>query len=347
MHSTLQHAFEQESEYVFAEDISRDGRKQFFTGTLAQFSAIYESKKNRHWYECLQENRPSRIFLDVDANESICIDDIVQHLRAALNAFVEDKLDVVPNIEIIDSSGTNKFSWHIVVTNVVLKNVYHVGAFVRRLLIWFRNVPVMQNIDTAVYTRNRMFRLPESSKFGSPRVLRSNKHWSKLLVQVPCTAPLKCMEVDGSNPISTSAAPLALFFEQEDGTWSRIRRNQVATSCSMRCPQALTPVLDWLDTNEQGETQRHKIRLKSNGILSVASKSRRCLIAERTHKGNHIWYQVDLTHRQIVQRCMDSDCSGQKHIVSCPKQIWTRWTSEWMSSEPTPNNQNTLFNMSY
>ncbi len=346
MHATLQRALEHAGEYVFAEDVSGDGRKHFFSGSLAQFSALYEQKVLRHWYECLQEDRPSRVFLDVDATQPICIDDIVQHLRAALVAFVEGKADVTPCIEVIDSSGQNKFSWHIVVTNVVLKNVYHVGAFVRRLLIWFRDVPVMQYIDTAVYTRNRMFRLPESSKFGSPRVLRSPKHWAQLLVQVPCAAPLDCLEVDESVPVSTSSPPLALFRENEDGSWSRIGRT-VAYSRSTACPRLLDPVLDWLDTHEHGETQRHKIRLRSTGLFSIASRSRRCHIAGRTHKGNHIWYQVDLTNRQIVQRCMDSACSRHKHVIPCPEHIWSRWTSGWRTVEPTPNNQNTLFNMSY
>lgn len=358
MFTTLRRAIECGAEYVVAEDVSSDGKKQFYTGTLEKLRRVYQKKTNHHWYECLQENRTSRLFLDVDAKQSMNIEDVVVKLRAALDAFLKHKdIAITPVIEVLDSSGTHKFSWHIIVTNVIFKNVYHVGAFVRRLLLWYADCPDMQAIDSAVYTRNRMFRLPGSSKFGSLRVLRSDKPWWKLLVQIPTAQPIECLEIDQSEPTSTSAPPHELFHEHEDGTWSAfeaIHPNWERTtpayahrgSSTMSCG-LIYPVLDWIDRHEHGETQRYKLKLLSSGKYCVSSKSRKCRIAGRTHKGNHIWYLLDLPNRQIVQRCLDADCGKQKHIIPCPEHIWDRWTTGWVSVEPAPNNQNTLYNISY
>lgn len=358
MFSTLHRAIERGDEYVVAEDVSSDGKKQFYTGTLEKLRRVYQTKTHHHWYECLQENRTSRLFLDVDAKQPLDIGGVVTKLNTALDAFLKHKgLDVQPVIEVLDSTGTHKYSWHILVTNVIFKNVYHVGAFVRRLLLWYADCPDMQAIDSAVYTRNRMFRLPGSSKFGSPRVLRADKPWWQLLVQMPTVHPVDCLEIDQSVPVSTSAPPHELFREHEDGTWSAFasadgtwartapayaHRSSSTMSCGL-----ISPVLDWLDRHEQGETQRHKLKLLESGKYCVSSKSRKCRIAGRTHKGNHIWYMLDLPNRQIVQRCMDAECGKRKHIIPCPEHIWDRWTAGWMSVEPAPNNQNTLYNISY
>lgn len=349
MYSTLQQAIDRKAQYVVAEDVSSDGKKHFYAGTLDELRTIYDSKSTHHWYECLQEHRSSRLFLDVDAKTQISIQNIVDKLTTALTHMLSSRrIDIQPNVEILDSSGSNKYSWHILVTNVIFKNVYHVGAFVRKLLLYYDDCPEISSVDSAVYTRNRMFRLAGSSKYNSQRILRatSGKPWWELLVQMPTSTAIDCMEIDGSVPVSTSASPKVLFREREDGTWARVGK-QYDNSYSNGCTPLISPVLDWLDRHEHAEIQRHKIKLIANGTYCVSSKSRRCHIAGRTHKGNHIWYQLDLSHRQIAQRCLDAECGKRRHYISCPEHIWDKWTAGWMSVEPAPNNQNTLYNVSY
>jgi len=348
MFPTLYKALQQNADYVVAEDLSNDGRKQFYSGTLEHLKRLYDTKAHHYWYECLMEDRPSRLFLDVDATTNVDIHEIVHNLRTAILAMLESKsIPIEPDIHIMDSSGDSKYSWHILVTNVVLKNVYHVGAFVRRLLLFYADAPTMQTIDSAVYTRNRMFRLPGSSKFGSQRVLRSEQPWYEMMVQIPCASPIECLEIDGSVPESTSSPPLALFREQEDGSWSRLGRKYTAGNSSNCTTRLIAPVLDWLDHHEHAETLRHKVKFVSSGHYIVPAKSRKCYIAGRTHKGNAIWYKLDLTKRQIRQRCLDSDCARRSHLIPCPDNIWDRWVGGWAAVEPRPNNQKTLYNMSY
>jgi hypothetical protein len=346
MFSTLQKAIERKSDYVFAEDVHKAGKKQFYTGTIQELQTIVEGVDGTpHFYECLMEHRPSRLFLDVDSSSPLDINTLVEILRAAIVAKYSNSQ---PDIQLLDSSGPNKYSWHIIVTNIILKNVYHVGAFVRRLVLYMDDSPLAAVIDTAVYTRNRMFRLPGSSKKGSTRVLRSNNGtpWQDLIVQIPCAHPLTCLEIDESEPTSTSHKPEDLFVDNGNDTWSP--RGQRASGGSLLDRNTLlTPILDWLDRYEQSKTIRRKIKLLETGYYIVPANSRKCYIANRTHKGNAIWYMIDLTEKKIYQRCLDDDCGKRRHLMNVPPEVWHKWSGAWMFAEPPPNNQNTLYNISY
>lgn len=345
MFHTLQKAIGQKTDYVFAEDVSATGKKQFHTGTIAELQTIVSNRSTRHFYECLMEHRASRLFLDVDSTSSLDIHELVELLRAGIVAKFKQH---EPNIQILDSSGPNKYSWHIIVTNVILKNVYHVGAFVRRLVLYMADSPLVAAIDTAVYTRNRMFRLEGSSKMGSSRVLRSLSEvpWWELLVQVSCAHPLICLEIDETEPVSTSQKPHNLFTDNGNGTWSPKTQRTHGGFLMDRNP-LLTPILDWLDKYEQAKIIRHKIKLLETGYYVVPANSRKCYIANRTHKGNAIWYMIDLTEKKIYQRCLDDDCGKRRHLMNVPAEVWHKWSDAWMSVEPPSNNQNTLYNISY
>lgn len=343
MFQTLQKAIENRSEYVIAEDISTCGKKHFYTGNITQLREIYDTKRQHHWYECLMENRPARLFIDVDSTIPFDIVQLVDILKQAI--VVQFKLNQ-PNIEILDSTGLHKYSWHIVVTNCILKNVYHVGAFVRRLVLFMQASPLAAAVDTAVYTRNRMFRIAGSCKMGSERVLRSEKPWWELFVQVPCENPLVCLEIDGSEPVSTSQKPNELFEATGENTWTSKSHRRTGGSVFNR-NTLLAPILDWLDRHEHAQIIHRKIKLLETGYYIVPANSRKCYIANRTHKGNAIWYMIDLTERKIYQRCLDADCGKRRHLMDVPTSVWHKWTSVWMSVEPPPNNQNTLYNISY
>lgn len=343
MFPTLREAIERKSDYVFAEDVHQAGKKQFYAGTLVELQAIVNNRVQPHFYECLMEHRPSRLFLDIDSTYPLDINKLVELLRAGIIAkFVGSQ----PDIQLLDSSGPNKYSWHIIVTNVILKNVYHVGAFVRRLVLYMDDSPLARVIDTAVYTRNRMFRLSGSSKMGSERVLRSEVPWQDLIVQVPCAHPLTCLEIDNSEPTSTSHKPEDLFVDNGNDTWSPKSQRASGGAFLDRNP-LLAPILDWLDRHEQAKIIRRKIKLLETGYYIVPANSRKCYIANRTHKGNAIWYMIDLTERKIYQRCLDADCGKRRHLMNVPPEVWHKWLGAWTSAEPPPNNQNTLYNISY
>lgn len=339
--STLQHLTP--DQLVIAQDISPSGQKTFLKDTLCSLQQIYESCAEKHWYECLLENRPSRIFLDIESTDTVDLEYLLTRLQEAIRL----KFDLQASIEILDSCSEQKQSWHIIVTNIYLKNVYHVGAFVRRFALSLQGHPCREAIDTAVYTRNRMFRIAGSCKFGSNRVLKNQNPWYKLLVQAVGVPFLTCNEIDESTPISTSIKPEQLFIRTQSGEWQRGRRlasplDQSKTNCPM-----LSPILDWLDRNLNAQTCRHSCSFNVLGHYRVSTRSKKCQIAGREHRGNNIWFDIDV-HRQLVhQRCYDEECRYKFHEINIPMSLWCPWKNSWRQVIHAPRNKKTLFNMSY
>ena len=352
MYHTLHDALQsvQTDQLIVAEDISKCGKKQFYTGNVDTLNTLYSSLTRKHWYECLVENRPSRIFLDVESEHPVDIRAIV----AVLKQCVQQKYKITPLIQVMDSCSPTKNSWHLVCTNVVLRNVYQVGAFVRRLVLFMDGSEMRNAIDTAVYTKNRMFRIKDSSKFNSTRILKHGKEWFELLVQpLTNTVPLECLEIDNSCPVSTSMPPEKLFIETARGTWvrahsHRLQRGQISQS---HCPM-LTTILDWLDRTVDAKTCRHNTKMLDTGHYFVMTRSKKCEIAKRSHRGNNIWFNIDVIRQKVVQRCFDQECcrSSEEYVVDVPSEVWLKWTTTWSEIVRTPSgkrNENTLYNMTF
>lgn len=344
MYRTLRSALQalEPGKIIVAQDVSRTGQKVFYCQTVGALNDMYARLKDKHWYECLVEQRPSRIFLDIESDTiQVPIDDIVAVLKEA----VKHKFQKDAEVHVIDSCSDAKQSWHVLCTNIYLKNVYHVGAFVRRFVLSMQGLPMSTAIDTAVYTKNRMFRVVGSSKFGSSRVLKHPMHWHQLLVQNECTSYEECMEIDGSVPSSTSLSPDRLF-QRSGNEWVRKKQRYASNSVQCAC-RALNPVLDWLDRHYAGETMRHNMSTTDNGRYRVSSRSKQCRIAGREHKNNKIWFDILLEKQEIQQRCYDSDCRHAFAAVDAPKEIWSAWNQSWQESIRAPINKNTLFNIVY
>lgn len=345
-HKTLHSALAQMrvDSVVFARDVTASGKKMFFVGQLDQATQVYKQTADKHWYECLLENRATRLFLDVESEGEINIDAIVD----AFKLTVLHKYNVEPEFTVLTSCSPQKASYH-VVADILFKNVYHVGAFVRRTLLFANeSVPDLRAVDTAVYTKNRMFRVLGSRKFGSSRVLtHPTKQMCECLVQCPQpSVPVyDCLEIDRTEPVSTSMAPLTMFYMAEDGEWYRNTPVTASrTSETVNCP-LVTPVLDELDRTLNAKTCRHNMRLSPSGHYLVSTRSKQCQIAGRAHRGNNIWFMLDLNRRIVYQKCYDASCQAKAHVVSVP-HAWERWTSAWRVPVDVPNNEKTLFNTS-
>ena len=305
----------QKNQIIIAEDINSTGAKQFHVDYVENLNQLYFSKTEKHWYEVLVENKPSRLFLDVESETKVVnVDKLVEDLANVLLYFLQRKnSSVVPIFEVLDSSSSKKSSFHIICTNVYFANIYHVGAFVRKLVCGYMlNEEDCSAIDTAVYTKNRMFRVNGSTKFGSARVLKNDNNWDALLVQTPSPVSevFQCKEVDSSSPISTSMHPKDLFeYNIDKEIWvSKVVHHARAESMSTDCP-LLEPVFDWLDKIHDAEIQRYDQRLHPDGYISVTSGSLNCQIKNRKHKSNHIYFTFDINKQTVRQKCHDNECN--------------------------------------
>ena len=147
-------------------------------------------------------------------------------------------------------------------------------------------------------------------------------------------------------PISTSASPYALFHRTDSGQWIR-REKTIRLNATKTCCPILSPILDWLDRNHEACTVRYGTNMSASGHYRVSTRSRKCAIAGRVHKGNNIWFDIDTRHKTVQQRCYDEECRRRSVDMNVPDNLWSKWHNAWMSLEPAPKNENTLYNMSY
>jgi hypothetical protein len=251
---------------------------------------------------------------------------------------------------VLDSSSPQKTSYHLI-GDLVFTNIYHIGAFVRRVLMAMhtQNIPERHAIDHAVYTRNRMFRIKGSTKCGSKRVLTHPQPWHHLLVQAQAQATdcCSCLELDQSVPRSTSMHPLQLFVREKDGHWSNVHSAHAPTASELSDTYPLLPIVRWLDEHLEAAIVRHGIKMTSDGRCLVQTRSKRCQIADRVHKGNHIWFCIDTRTLKVTQHCHDSVCGSGHKEIDLPLDVWERWFTMWSVPVAIPKNKKTLFNTSY
>ena len=125
LQSALQHITLQK--IIIAQDISKHGQKIFLLDEIESLKHKYKQLVQKHWYECLVENRPTRIFLDIESNEQINIEEIVDFLKKA----IEIKFKIKGHIECLESCSSKKQSWHVVCTNIFLKNLVLVMGLIK------------------------------------------------------------------------------------------------------------------------------------------------------------------------------------------------------------------------
>jgi len=320
---------------IVAEDIDASGKKRFYAETVSDLALLYSRLRQHHWYECLQEDRPTRLFLDVESNGQVDIKAIVRILSIMVKVFIKANNGTfkTPIFQVLDSSSSTKTSYHIICTNLYLKNVYHVGAFVRRCVLTMLQKNIESgSIDTGVYTLNRMFRVNGSTKFGSERCLKHDLPWTELLVQSPSPEHLDvycCNEMDQSTPRSTSSAPEDLF-EHDGERWISKRKISVMSATINTECLLLEPILDFLDHTLQADLNRYDQKMTEDGAVMVNSGSKCCQIAQRTHNGNHIWFRIDIIKQTVCQCCYDNDCKEKRpFLVNIPKTCWDKWNDEW------------------
>jgi hypothetical protein len=345
----------EKTEMIIAEDFAVNGVKRFHVGSLGDLHQLYIGMQNKHWYETLQEKRQSRLFLDIESESSVVdIKSLVGYISDRLQEFLTYRgSTIVPNFEILNSSSPIKSSFHVICTNVFFENIYHVGAFVRRVIcIMIKNDMDYSAIDESVYTKNRMFRINGSTKFGSERRLKHALPWTSLLVQSQNTTGevFTCKEIDDTTPCSTSFKTSDLFeFDNVKQMWiTKKKRYAGAADCVSTECTLLDPIFDWLDNTQRAEIQRYDQSFKPEGKIMVSSGSRCCQIQNREHKGNHIWFMIDINRQTVFQHCYDADCmkikkflneNSDKMSIGCkkihvPTTCWDLWNNEWNATVP-------------
>tara|TARA_E500000331_G_C17214730_1_gene695371 strand:- start:350 stop:1471 length:1122 start_codon:yes stop_codon:yes gene_type:complete len=323
--------------FTIIDNISTDIGKQ-------QMTALIKGYGN-HWYEILQENIPTKIFVDIetsngDYNKVKCG---VEAMVKMINIWCEEKdIKNFDNFYVLDSSNDKKISFHII-GGPYMKNSYHVGALIRRITFFIyaaRNTEGVKDnfnleyffdkdnnfiIDEQIYTRNRQFRLAGQCKMGSERILRGIGTFSSFL-QYHGHDFNECLEVDESEPMSTSKGAHNLFVNI-DGEWARLdgKTSLTLKTIKSELPDVLSTLRVYLE-NWLGEG---RITVSAFDIITgawrLSTSSQICHIAKRKHAHNHIWLVVNPFRQRCYQKCFDENCRGE-HDIEIPEHLWSKWS---------------------
>lgn len=187
-------------------------------------------------------------------------------------------------------------------------------------------------VDTAVYSRNRCFRLAFSSKSGKKSFLVAtgrfkckNMNDKELFME-----SLICRLDDDCDKLLICKLDLeckkALHFDTEASITRIQGKNHRVPIDTYRSdfPQAYTygrspfPALDgFIESIASFGSVSGKIRcwywFSQDGLMIYSmSRSRYCEHIGREHKSNHVMYIVDFQRAAYYQKCYDPDCQGYR-----------------------------------
>ncbi|KAH9677548.1 DNA primase [Citrus sinensis] len=188
---------------IFSYQDHYNGQRRFLVSTYKEFWQRYKrmDSKFRHHYEVIQEGLPCHLYFDLEFNKRVNPenhgDEMVDLLISVTLEALFDKYSIKGDedwIVELDSSTEEKFSRHLIIRipKTAFKDNSHAGAFVAEICARiksarereakFESLFVMKDsssteseselfVDTAVYSRNRCFRIALSSKAGKKSFL--------------------------------------------------------------------------------------------------------------------------------------------------------------------------------
>ncbi|PKA55983.1 hypothetical protein AXF42_Ash014655 [Apostasia shenzhenica] len=348
---------------VFSYQDHLTGQRRFLVSTYDEFWKRYEAmdSKLRHHYEVIQEGLPCHLYFDLEFNKKLNIgrnvDDMVDILTSVTFKVIFEKYSIQGNQEFIielDSSTEEKFSRHLIIRlpKAAFKDNSHVGAFVFEVcsrIAGLRDSDPMINklyikkdsgsldlrdqlfLDSAVYSRNRCFRLPFSSKAGKTSFLlptgrfkcKNMSEWDVFLESLICRMDA------GYDKILICKIELdckkTLFFDSEVHSQNQNLCMDVSShalrsdmSCIYLSGRSPFPALDsFVESIASNGNTLGRIQswywFSAYGLLVYnMSRNRYCERIGREHKSNHVIYVVDFQRAGYYQKCHDPDCKGYR-----------------------------------
>ncbi|KAA8539966.1 hypothetical protein F0562_026658 [Nyssa sinensis] len=352
--------------HVFSYQDHMNGQRRFLVSTYKEFWQRYKNmnSKFRHHYEVIREGLPCHLYFDLEfsmkdntgKNGDEMVDLLISVIFEAL--FEKYSIQGKPDwIVELDSSTKEKFSRHLIIRipKIAFKDNSHAGAFVAEVCSRLYSarerdgryeelfvskdsssvdVPCQLFVDTAVYSRNRCFRLPLSSKAGKNSVLLPTGRFKcrDMCDEDMFMASLICnMDVDCEKLLICKMdldCVKVLQFDTE--TNSDFHKLSVASrefplhACTSDVSRTYLmgkspfPALDmFVESIASVGNVSGKIRswywFSEYGLMVYSmSKNRYCERIGRQHKSNHVIYVVDLRRAIYYQKCHDPDCRGYR-----------------------------------
>ncbi|XP_033324644.2 DNA-directed primase/polymerase protein isoform X1 [Megalopta genalis] len=337
-----------------------NGYRKFVVAHPEVYWWHYEHRppEKRCSYEVIPENSPCRLYLDLEYSielnpESygpVMTNTIIDIIGAYFLKYWGLPCNRY-NVLNLDSTTPEKFSRHVIINikDVAFKDNYHVGRLIKSIcndIVKYVSTDQNQHsilssfdktkleqlfvktrkghklfIDTAVYTKNRHFRLYKSTKWGKQsnmeisndcKYIPSNLHKDKEL----------CIFIDSLVTFFTSKSDLILL-EYSDMCMVEAKRFKPYSPKYLYQETekySKYPILDKYirDKIHPGKIRACKYHDSNKVLVYETTGYRYCENIGRCHKSNNVFLIIDLINKTMYQKCHDEDCTGFK---SEPKKL--------------------------
>lgn len=191
------------AEVKIAQDRSDDGKKTYFMMT---WDDLFENiKTNANLYEIICADQPRKFYLDFDGPRDeleklkYTEESIIEHLTKRIRIFLrtsqfKDAPFDTTEINFLSSHTEKKISFHISIPAVVFAN--HKESKTMHLMFLEHNRddndPIVKFCDEAVYSMNRLWRLPFQSKINKDQILticEGSTNYKDHIVTYTCDVP--------------------------------------------------------------------------------------------------------------------------------------------------------------
>ncbi|CAH1445525.1 unnamed protein product [Lactuca virosa] len=388
----MKYAKDYEGVHIFSYQNHTSGQRRFLVSTYKEFWRRYKNmnSKFRHHYEVIQEGLPCHLYFDLEFNIKENTekngDEMVDLLILVTFEALFEKYSIEGDtnwVVELDSSTKDKFSRHLIIRlpGVAFKDNTHVGAFVteicsrihssrgkdkrfEQLFISkdtnFADVPCHLFVDTAVYSRNRCFRLHLSSKAGKTSVLLPTERFKckemseedVFMVSLICNIDADCEKLLICKTDLDCVKVLHFDIEKNmDLNKPITTREFIPTSCTNGYLSGKSPFprldefVEFIATI--GDVQG-KIRswywFSEYGLMVYSMlRNRFCERIGRQHKSNHVMYVVDLQKGGYYQKCYDPDCKGYRSPMRpVPPEVFPDNSYNYMEGEGQNGNKSPL-----
>ncbi|URE06812.1 coiled-coil domain-containing protein 111 [Musa troglodytarum] len=279
--------------------------------------------KLRHHYEVIKEGLPCHLYFDLEFDKTVNadknVDDMVDILMSVTFNILFEKYAIKANdgwIIELDSSTTKKFSRHVIIRmpKIAFKDNLHVGAFVSEVCSHITSQrgsdPQLDKLyarkdssssdfqlflDSAVYSRNRCFRLVFSSKAGKNSFL------------LP-TGRFKCKDMTEQEVFMES------LICRMDSDCNKLLKCQIDTDCKK------TLYFDFEVQQQTSDALQHTaLNAYRSDFPSTYSSGKSpfpaldAFVEFIASSGNVlVMYIADLQRAIYYQKCYDPDCRGYR-----------------------------------
>uniref|UniRef100_A0A162AFI4 DNA-directed primase/polymerase protein n=1 Tax=Daucus carota subsp. sativus TaxID=79200 RepID=A0A162AFI4_DAUCS len=373
----MKFAKEYNNVHIFSYQDHLNGQRRFLVSSYKEFWRRYKNMnpKYRHHYEVIQEGLPCHLYFDLEFNKQENANKNGEEMVDLLLSAVFDAFNTKYSIEgdndwvvELDSSTQEKFSRHLIIRlpHIAFKNNTHAGAFVAEICSRiqkakesdrrFENLLICKDssssdapsqlfIDTAVYSRNRCFRLPLSSKAGKSSVLlptgrfkcRDMSEEDVFMASLICNMDVDCEKLLICKVDMDCIKALQFDTEMNKNSYKDygVARDLFSNSCTTDASRTFLmgkspfPVLDMFVESlaSSGSVSGGKIQswywFSEYGVMVYNMlRNRYCERIGRQHKSNHVIYVVDLRRAAYYQKCHDPDCRGYRSpLRPVPEEI--------------------------